>query len=159
MPIRKTNTVAVAEREPRKMSTSNVIRIVQATLIGVGLAFAISVVVGGHWWSDKPKTDLDDLGKKVTSGLQRQFDTSDGMKQYGLHAADDIMLINVTGNEYRGLVTVRTNKLNDVPVGIILYADGRNMIFQIDPESAPKLIQAAERDEDRQQQTCSNPPC
>jgi hypothetical protein len=140
------------------MRTSKVIRIVQATLIAVGLAFAISVVVAGHWWSDKPKVDLGDLGKQVTSGLQNQFDTSDGMKQYGLHVADDIMLINVTGNEYRGLVTVRTNKLKDVLVGVILYADGSHMIYHIDPESAPKLIQAAERDEDRQQ-TCSGPPC
>jgi hypothetical protein len=82
------------------------------------------------------KIDLGDLGKHVTRGLQQQFDTSDGMKQYGLHVADGITLINVTGNEYRGLVTVRTNKLNDVPVGIILYADGSNMIYHIDPESA-----------------------
>ncbi len=140
------------------MRTSNVIRIVQATLIAVGIAFAISVVVAGHWWSDKTKMDLGDLGKQVTRGLQHQFDTSDGMKQYGLHIADDIMLINVTGNEYRGLVTVRTNKLKDVPVGVVLYADGNHMIYQVDPESAPKLIQAAERDEDRQQ-TCSGPPC
>lgn len=140
------------------MTASNVIRIVQATLIAVGVAFAISVVVAGHWWSDKAKIDLGDLGKQVTSGLQHQLDTSDGMKQYGLHVADDIMLINVTGNEYRGLVTVHTNKLNDVLVGVILYADGSHMIYHIDPESAPKLIQAAERDEDRQQ-TCSDPPC
>jgi hypothetical protein len=140
------------------MKTSNVIRIVQATLVAVGLAFAISVVVAGHWWSDKPKIDLDDLGKQVTSLLQHQFDTSGEMKQYGLHVNGDIMLINVTGNEYRGLVTVETYKLNGVPVGITLYADGKNMIYHLDPDSAPKLIQAAERDKNRQQ-TCSEPPC
>jgi hypothetical protein len=57
----------------------------------VGVAFAISVVVAGHWWSDKPKLDLDSLGKQVTSGLQNEFDTAE-MKHYGLHVGDDIIL-------------------------------------------------------------------
>jgi hypothetical protein len=30
------------------MTASDIIRVVQATLIGVGVAFAISVVVAGH---------------------------------------------------------------------------------------------------------------
>jgi hypothetical protein len=39
-------------------------------LIGAGVAFAISVVVAGHWRSDKPKLDPDSLGKQVTSGFR-----------------------------------------------------------------------------------------
>jgi hypothetical protein len=58
-----------------------------ATLIGVGVAFAISVVVAGHWWSDKPKLDLDSLGKQVTSGLQNEFDTAEMKCKRGQHLA------------------------------------------------------------------------
>jgi hypothetical protein len=73
-----------------------------ATLIGVGVAFAISVVVAGHRWSDKPNLDLDldldldSLGKQVTSGLQNEFDSAE-MKHYGLHVGDDIILAGAHG--------------------------------------------------------------
>ena len=64
----------------------------------MGVAFAISVVVAGHRWSDKPKLDLDldSLGKQVTSGLQNEFDSAE-MKHYGLHAGDDIILAGAHG--------------------------------------------------------------
>jgi len=66
----------------------------------VGVAFAISVVVAGHRWSDKPKLDLDldldSLGKQVTSGLQNEFDSAE-MKHYGLHVGDDIILAGAHG--------------------------------------------------------------
>jgi hypothetical protein len=81
------------------MSTSNIIRVVQTTLIAIGLAFGISVVVAGHWWSDKPHLDLDALGQHVTSSMQTQFDTTADTKSLGLHVGKDIMLINVNGND------------------------------------------------------------
>lgn len=66
----------------------------------MGVAFAISVVVAGHRWSDKPKLDLDldldSLGKQVTSGLQNEFDSAE-MKHYGLHVGDDIILAGAHG--------------------------------------------------------------
>ena len=64
----------------------------------MGIAFAISVVVAGHRWSDKPKLDLDldSLGKQVTSGLQNEFDSAE-MKHYGLHVGDDIILAGAHG--------------------------------------------------------------
>jgi hypothetical protein len=44
------------------MSTSNIIRIVQLTILTAVAAFGISVVVLGHWWSSPPppppKTDI-----------------------------------------------------------------------------------------------------
>ena len=33
------------------MSTANIIRLVQTVLVAAVAAFAISVVVAGHWWS------------------------------------------------------------------------------------------------------------
>jgi hypothetical protein len=143
------------------VSTSNIIRIVQLAVIVAVAAFAISVVVAGHWWSPPPKQiDLADLGRQVTSGLQHPFDTAGNAQEYGLQVvANDIILINVTGNQYQGLVTVRTRKSTQVPVGVILYADGTNMIYQIDPQSAIKLTQAAEKDKDPMKQTCWGPQC
>jgi hypothetical protein len=131
------------------MSTGNIIRIVQVALIALVAAFGISVVVAGHWWVvEKPPLDVSALGKQVVSGLQNQFDTAEALKGYGLHVADDIILINVNGNEYQGLVTVSTRKHTDVPVGVTLYADGVNMIYQPDAQSSAKLVQAAEKDKD-----------
>jgi hypothetical protein len=142
------------------MTASNVIRIVQATLIAIGLAFGISVVVAGHWWSDKPKLDLDNLGQQVTSSLQNQFDTGD-TKNLGLHVGKDIFLINVNGNEYRGMVTVRTAKLTAVPVAVTVYADDiGHMMWQLDPASSARLTTTAEKDKDpTPQQTCWGPQC
>jgi hypothetical protein len=70
-----------------------------ATLIGVGVAFAISVVVAGHWWSDKPKLDLDSLGKQVTSGLQNEFDTAEMKCKRGQHLATDGLRLYVNAVE------------------------------------------------------------
>jgi hypothetical protein len=134
-------------KECKKMSTSNIIRVVQLVIITAVAAFGISVVVLGHWWSPPPpKLDLDALGKQVASGLQSQFDTADSTKEYGLEVGSDIMLINATGNQYQGLVTVRTRKSTAVPVGAIVYADGTRMIYQVDPQSVTKLAAAAEKD-------------
>jgi hypothetical protein len=80
---------AVLNTSPSRWNSST-------TLIGVGVAFATSVVLAGHWWTDKPKLDLDSLGKQVTSGLQNEFDTAD-MKHYGLHVGDDIILAGARG--------------------------------------------------------------
>jgi hypothetical protein len=143
------------------MSTSNIIRIVQTTLIAVGLASGISVVVAGHWWSEKPQVDLEALGQHVASSLQTQFDTTADTKDLGLHVGKDVMLINVNGNEYRGMVTVTAALPNrfdpvthvakpanstDVQVAFTVYADdtGR-MMWQLDPASNAKLAMTAEK--------------
>jgi hypothetical protein len=151
----------------KAMNTSNIIRVVQTALIAIGLAFGISVVVAGHWWSDKPKLNLDDLGQHVTSSMQTQFDTKQPgeTKNFGLHVGKDIFLINVNGhgNEYRGMVTVtvlypnrfdlvthepKAASSTDVQVAFTVYADdtGR-MMWQLDPASSAKLATTAEKDE------------
>jgi hypothetical protein len=133
------------------MSTSNIIRIVQLTLLTGVAAFGISVVVLGHWWSPPPpKLDVHELGKQITSAMQNDFDTADGMKDWGVHVVtDNTTLINVTGNgnQYQGVVHVTTTKGTDVPVGFIAYADATGAwIYQIDPQSSIKLSTTAERD-------------
>jgi hypothetical protein len=148
----------------KAMTAANIIRIVQTALIAVGLAFGISVVVAGHWWSEKPQVDLEALRQHVASSLQTQFDTTADTKNLGLHVGEDMMLINVNGigNEYRGMVTVsvalpnrfdpvthvaKPASSNDVQVALTVYADdtGR-MMWQLDPGSNAKLITTAEKD-------------
>jgi hypothetical protein len=46
-----------------------------------------------------------------------------------------------------------------VPVGVIVYADGIRMIYQVDPQSVTKLAAAAEKDKDPMKQTCWGPQC
>jgi hypothetical protein len=133
------------------MSTSNIIRIVQLTLLTAVAAFGISVVVLGHWWSSPPpKLDIEALGKQITSAMQNQFDTGDGTKDLGIHVvADKPTIINVTGNgnEYQGLVHVTTSRGTDVPVGFTVYADATGAwIYEIDPQSSVKLSTTAEKD-------------
>ena len=70
-----------------------------------------------------------------------------------------MMLTNVTGNQYQGLVTVRTRKFTAVPVGVTVYVDGTRMIYQVDPQSVTKLAAAAEKDKDPMKQTCWGPLC
>jgi hypothetical protein len=132
------------------MSTNNIIRIVQLTMLIAVAAFGISVVVFGHWWSSPPpKVDLDSVGKQVISGMQNQFDTGEGTKDWGVQVlTGSITLINVTGtgNEYQGMVHVTTQKLTDVPVSFTLYADATTWMYQIDQQSLIKLSTIAEKD-------------
>jgi hypothetical protein len=134
------------------MTFSNIIRVVQTTLIAIGLVFGISVVVAGHWWADEYKLDVDKLGQSVTSSLQVRLDTEDNTKNLGLHVGKNIFLINVngTGNEYRGMVTVETRKFTGVPVALIVYADasGRWM-WEMDPLSSVRLSTTAEQEQQR----------
>jgi hypothetical protein len=130
-----------------------------------GLVFGISVVVAGHWWSDKYHLDVDALGQHVTSSMQNQFDTTADTKNLGLRVGKDIMLTNVNGNgnEYRGMVTVTVlypNRFDpvthvpkpanstDVQVAFTVYADdtGR-MMWQRDPASSAKLATTAEKEQ------------
>jgi hypothetical protein len=136
------------------MSTSNIIRIVQLTILTAVAAFGISVVVLGHWWSSPPppppKTDVGAVSKQIISAMQNQFDTGDGTKDLGLRVVtDSIDLINVTdtGNEYEGMVNVSTHKGTEVSVGLTVYADPTgHWIYQIDGQSLIKLSTAAEKD-------------
>ena len=108
------------------------------------------MVVAGHWWSDKPKLNLEEVGQQVASGLQNQFDTGD-TKNLGLHVGKDIFLINVNGNEYRGVVTVSTAKFTAVPVAVTVYADDTgHMMWELDPGSSARLTTTAEKDKDSQ---------
>jgi hypothetical protein len=148
---------------PQAVETSNIIRIVQLTLLTTVAAFGISVVVFGHWWSPPPsQLDMDALGKQITSAMQNQFDTGDGTKELGLHVVtDNVTLINTKHNEYQGLVHVTTHKGTDVEVGLVVYADAStgHWIYEMDPGSRLKLSTAAEKDKDPMKQTCWGPQC
>jgi hypothetical protein len=49
--------------------------------------------------------DVQGVGNQVTTLLQIQFDTADGLKHYGLKVDDGMTLINTDLNKYNGLAT------------------------------------------------------
>jgi len=136
-----------APARDRTLSVIKKIHIETVTIAAIAV-FAVSVLVWGHWWAPAPKPNIADLDQQVTAGLQNRFNTDNDMKPYGLNVGTDMALINVTGggNEYRGLVTVNTNKNTAVPIAITIYADGHNLMWEIDPGSNVRLMTAAAKD-------------
>ena len=82
----------------------------QTVLAAAVAAFAISVVVGGHWWDPPPTVDVPAVGKQVVGLLRDQWNTSDALREYGITVDDGMTLINTDLNKYDGLATVRTRK-------------------------------------------------
>ena len=70
------------------MKTENIIRILQTVLFAAVAAFAISVVVAGHWWETPPPpptVDVQAVGKQVVDLLRDQWN-SDSLNKYGTTA-------------------------------------------------------------------------
>lgn len=122
----------------------------QLALLTAAAVFGISVVVFGHWWSSERELDVDALAKEVMRSMQTNFDSGDNTKDLGLHVVNDhYTLINVTGNgnEYEGMVTVRTRKLSEILVAVTVYADASGQwTSQMDPQSLIKLTATAEHE-------------
>jgi hypothetical protein len=140
------------------MKTENIIRIVQTVLVAAVAAFAISVVVAGHWWASPPPpppppppVDVQGVGKQVTTLLQTQFDTADGLKDYGLKVDDGMTLINTDLNKYNGLATVHTRKGTQVFLAIDVWADPTGaMFYQPDGGSSARLAETASKEQEPQ---------
>lgn len=138
------------------MKTENIIRIVQTALFAAVAAFAISVVVTGHWWETPPPpppppptVDVQSVGYQVTDLLQTQFDTAEGLKDFGLKVGDVMTLINTDLNKYNGLATVRTRKGTQVFLAIDVWADPTGaMFYQPDPASSARLAETASKEQE-----------
>lgn len=109
------------------MKADNIIRIVQTVLAAAVAAFAISVVVGGHWWetpaAPPPTTNVDAVAAQVLSLARTQLATNERTKDLALTLGDDLQLINVDLNQYRGLLTVTTRKGTQKYVQVDVTAD------------------------------------
>jgi hypothetical protein len=130
------------------MSAANIIRLVQTVLAALVAAFAISVVVGGHWWTTPPRSvDVPALKQEVLSLLRNTLNTGDAFKDFGITADDDLTLINTDLNKYDGLVTVRTRKGTEKYLEVTAWADPTGaMFYQMNPTSAANLVEAASRE-------------
>jgi hypothetical protein len=135
-----------ADAEAR-ISTANIIRLVQTVLVAAVAAFAISVVVAGHWWTaPPPSVDVDAVRQHVVGLMRDQLKTSDAFKDYGITVDDDMMLINTDLNKYTGLATVHTHKGTKKFLEVTVFADPTGaMFYQIDPASGSSLIDTASK--------------
>lgn len=138
----------------RKMSTANIIRLVQTVLGSAVAAFAISVVVGGHWWTTPPpppppppSVNVSLLKGELIGLLRDQLSTGDAFRQYGITVADDLTLINTDLNKYDGLATVHTRKGTQKYLELTVFADPTGaMMYQMKPGSASNLIETASQE-------------
>ena len=134
--------------EKARMSTANIIRLVQTVLVAAVAAFAISVVVAGHWWTaPPPSVDVDAVRQHVVGLLRDQLKTSDAFKDYGITVDDDLTLINTDLHKYNGLATVHTRKGTQKFLEVTVWADPTGaMFYQIDPVSASNLVDTASKE-------------
>jgi hypothetical protein len=138
------------------VKTENIIRIVQTVLAAAVAAFAISVVVAGHWWTSPPPpppppptVDVQSVGYQVTDLLQTQFDTAEGLKDFGLKVDDNMTLINTDLNKYNGLASIHTRKGTQVFLAIDVWADPTGaMFYQPDAASSARLAETASKEQE-----------
>lgn len=136
------------------MKTENIIRIVQTVLFTAVAAFAISVVVAGHWWEapqppppPPPTIDVDAVGNQVVDLLRGQWN-GEPLQEYGITVSDGITLINTDLNKYDGLATVQTRKGTQKFHGVEVWADPTGaMFYRMDPVSSSNLIEAAKSED------------
>jgi hypothetical protein len=141
--------------ESRNLSTANKTRLVQTVLFASVAAFAISVVVAGHWWTTPPpppppppSVNVSLLKGEVVGLLRDQLNTDDNFKQYGLTVADDLTLINTDLNKYDGVATVHTRKGTQKFLSVTVWADPTGaMFYRMDPVSASNLMEAAQKEQ------------
>lgn len=130
------------------MKADNVIRVIQTVLAAGVAAFAISVVVAGHWWEPPPSTvDVSKVGDQVVGLLRDQWSSNDKLKPYGIIFENHMTLINTGLNKYDGLATARTHKGTQEFLSVTVWADPTGaMFYQMDPGSASNLIDAAKQE-------------
>lgn len=137
------------------MTTDNIIRIVQTVLATAVAAFAISVVVGGHWWETPPPpppppptTNVAAVADQVTSLARTQLSTNEGTRELGLTLGDDLQLINVDLNQYRGLLTITTQRGTQKFVQVDVTADPTGaMFYNMDGVHLSNLVDAANEEQ------------
>lgn len=74
--------------------------------------------------------------------------TNEGTKDLGLAVGDDLQLINVDLNQYRGLLTVTTRRGTEKYVQVDVTADPTGaMFYNMDGVSMSNLVDAATAEE------------
>jgi hypothetical protein len=147
--------VIVVLGEKRTMKTENIIRVVRTILFAAVAAFAISVAVGGHWWETPappspppPTTDVAGVADQVVTLARGQMATNDRTKDLGITLGDDLQLINIDLNQYRGLITATTRKGTQKFLQVDVVADPTGaMFYNMDGISLTNLVDAANAEE------------
>lgn len=115
------------------MWSDNIIRIVQTVLATAVAAFAISVVVSGHWPETPPPppptVDARALKSQVVSLVRNHWNTREYLREYGVTIDDDLMLINTDINKYNGLVGARTRIGTEMYLKPDVLADPSGSMF------------------------------
>jgi hypothetical protein len=135
--------------------TDNIIRLIQTILFATVAAFAISVVVAGHWWETPappppppPTTNVSAVAAQVVELARTQMTTNERTKDLGITLGDDLDLINVDLNQYRGLLTATTRAGTQKFVQVDVVADPTGaMFYNMDGISLSNLVDAANKEE------------
>lgn len=93
-----------------------------------------------------------DVADMVRVSMQREFDTDPDLAELELDVLD-VQLVNKSGNEYKGIATIRAGNGVKEDVSVEVTADGDNLLWQIppgalifafpDPETEPPRLNRA----------------
>lgn len=86
----------------------------------------------------------DKLGEQVMQSMQEKFDTDADLSTLKLRVTN-VVLVNSSGNQYKGIATVRTQKGTEHDVTVNVTADGNNMMWETEPGAF--LFALQERDD------------
>jgi hypothetical protein len=93
-------------------------------------------------------TDVPAVAAQVVTLARGQMVTNDRTKDLGITVGDDLQLINIDLNKYRGLLTATTRKGTKKFVQVDVVADPTGaMFYNMDGISLPNLVDAAKGEE------------
>lgn len=73
-----------------------------------------------------------EVADMVRASLQREFDTNPDLAELDLDVLD-VQLVNKSGNEYKGIATIRAGNGEKEDVSVEVTADGDNVLWEIPP--------------------------
>jgi hypothetical protein len=74
----------------------------------------------------------EEVAAEVRTDMQRTFDTDTDVAELGLKVLD-VKLVNKSGNEYKGIATIRAGNGITDDVSVEVTADGDNVLWEIPP--------------------------
>lgn len=77
-------------------------------------------------------SQTEEAAALVKTSMQQKFDTDDELAELNLQVRE-VVLVNKSGNEYKGLATVRTQKGTERDVPVEVTFDGDNVLWESPP--------------------------
>jgi hypothetical protein len=84
--------------------------------------------------------DLDGIGSIVKESMQHKFDSDASLREYHM-TVEKVDVLRSSGNSYKGLATVHTQKGDNHDVAIDVTVDGDKVLWQAPPGSFAFAIQ------------------